>query len=76
MNQLANTYVERTMIASRQEDLLHAARNYGIDSLHSSSPVRRSIGLALIRIGELVRGRANALDTPEDDREIALRLAA
>ena len=76
MNQLANTYVERTMIASRQEELLHAARNHGIDSLPTNSPLRTSIGLALIRIGELVRGRAKALDTPEDDREIALRLAA
>jgi hypothetical protein len=76
MNQLANSYVERTMIASRQDELLHASRNHGIESIPSSGPFRKTLGIALIRMGELVRGRVTAIDTAEDDREIALRLAA
>ena len=76
MNQLANTYVERTLIASRQDKLLHASRNHGIESGLSTGPLRTTLGAALIRIGELVRGRVSAIDTAEDDREIALRLAA
>lgn len=76
MNQLANTYVERTMIIDRQKDLLHATTNHGIESIPTGGPVRTSIGLALIRIGELVRGRTASVASTEDDREIALRLAA
>ena len=75
MNQLANTYVERTMIIDRQKDLLHASTNHGIESIPTGGLVRSSIGLALIRIGEFVRGRTTPAAT-EDDREIALRLAA
>ena len=76
MNQLANTYVERTMIMDRQNVLLHATTNHGIESIPTGGLFRSSIGLALIRIGELVRGRTATAASTEDDREIALRLAA
>jgi hypothetical protein len=77
MNQLSNAYVEHALVVNHQEELFRARTpriNYrGTES----GSIRQTLGVALIRIGEYVRGRSEAIGTiTEDDREIALRLAA
>ena len=77
MNQLSNPYVEHALISEKQGSLRQTGSQQVSNHLAGPGPIRRSLGLALIRIGETLRGRSAALATiTDDDREIALRLAA
>jgi hypothetical protein len=77
MNQLSNAYVEHALVVNHQAELLNSRTPRLGAHATGSGPIRQGLGAALIRIGEYVRGRSGAIATvTEDDREIALRLAA
>lgn len=76
MIQQGNYYIDQKLIEYRHERLLNSRRNHGIESVHDQGIVRRTLGNSLIRLGEYLRGRSDAVTTPEDDRGIALRLAS
>jgi hypothetical protein len=77
MNQLSNAYVEHALVVNRQAELLNTRTPRLGANASGSGPIRQGLGAALIRIGEFVRGRSVTIaPVTEDDREIALRLAA
>ncbi|MEJ7837412.1 MAG: hypothetical protein WKF81_01280 [Thermomicrobiales bacterium] len=75
MNQLDNPIITESIVRQRQSSLRHARQDRPQGTKASRRPIRSTIGTALIRFGESIRGRSDAITPVEADRKRAYRLS-
>lgn len=75
MNQLDNPAIIDSIVKQRQSSLQHSRQDRAQGTTAARRPIRSTIGTALIRFGESIRGRSEVMTPVEADRKLAYRLS-
>lgn len=76
MNQLGNSIITDSIVKQHQNELLNARDHQRASVKTPQRSLRGTIGSALIRFGESIRGRSETLTPAEADHNLAYHLPA